>query len=327
MNFWKDIEKELESSRVYQTARTVGEYIDDQIHTQLHADRNPGQSQNRTNVPPPSGETPPYDQASPGTASRGPMPPPYAPPIYEAKARPVKPRKKRRTDPPEGMRAVREKSSVPFYTAGMVWVLYALLLPLYTWYQFLFAAAAAAVLGWLSSKVFRGKVTFVPLDPEPQRPEGPGVRTGDPEVDRMITEGYDYLRQLRIANDVIEDETLSAQMDRMEETCGKIFDFVAENPKKAGQIRRFMQYYLPVTLKLLNSYYKLSRQGIAGENISTTMFHIEGMMHTIMTAFDKQLDALFQDEALDISTDITVLEGMLRQEGLLDDEKKEEPHG
>ncbi len=58
-----------------------------------------------------------------------------------------------------------------------------------------------------------------------------------------------------------------------------------------------MNYYLPVTLKLLTSYYKMSRQGIEGGNISTTMFHIEGMMHTIVIAFEKQLDALFQDEA------------------------------
>ena len=353
MDFWKDLEKgienELESSRVYRTAKNMGTYLDEQLHVrekvqssqvyqtvnavknhvegQVRAQTNRAQNQSQPdNTSSGSAASVPRgDTGSYGAASEYPQ---SAPPVYEAKARTVKPAKKKTPEPPEGMRAVRKKSPAPFYTVGVVWVLYALLFPLYTWYQVLLVAALSVLLGWISSKIFRGAVTYVPIEPEPEQPEQPAVHTGDPEVDRMIAEGYAYLQQLRLANDAIEDETLSAEMDRMEETCRKIFDFVAENPKKSRQIHRFMQYYLPVTLKLLNSYYKLSRQGIEGENISTTMFHIEGMMHTIVIAFEKQLDALFQDEALDISTDITVLEGMLRQEGLLDEtEQKEDPHG
>ena len=336
MSLWREIEKELESSRLYRTAKNVGEYIDEQINTQLHADQQGGRS-----APPSGGQGSNAANAGnrrvyetkygePAGESVPPPPPSYAPPVYDVKARPAK--RKGKEEPPEGMRAERKKSPAPFYTAGMIWVAYACLFPLYAWYHFLIAAALSLLFGWLASKIFKGKVIFVPLEAEPEpaeEEETPSVRTGDPEVDRMIAEGYDYLRQLRVANDAIEDEMLSEQMDRMEETCEKIFDFVSENPQKAGQIRRFMNYYLPVTLKLLTSYYKMSRQGIEGENISTTMFHIEGMMHTIVIAFEKQLDALFQDEALDISTDITVLEGMLKQEGLMDDTigKKEENHG
>ena len=77
-----------------------------------------------------------------------------------------------------------------------------------------------------------------------------------------------------------------------------------------------MEYYLPTTLKILNAYDRMDSTGIAGDNISTTKAKVERMMDTITQAFDKQLDALFGDEALDISTDITVMEQMLQREGL-----------
>ena len=83
-----------------------------------------------------------------------------------------------------------------------------------------------------------------------------------------------------------------------------------------GQIRRFMDYYLPTTLKLLNAYDRMDDAGISGVNIDGTKGKISAMMDTISTAFEKQLDALFGDEALDISTDITVMEQMLAREGI-----------
>lgn len=80
-----------------------------------------------------------------------------------------------------------------------------------------------------------------------------------------------------------------------------------------------MDYYLPTTLKLLNSYDRMSAAGISGENISTTLSKVEGMMRTVVAAFEKQLDSLYGAEALDISTDITVLETMMAREGLTED--------
>ena len=89
-----------------------------------------------------------------------------------------------------------------------------------------------------------------------------------------------------------------------------------------------MNYYLPTTLKLLESYDRMSRQDVEGENITQSMEEIERIMHTIVLAFEKQLDALFQDEAMDISADITVLEGMMAQEGISsEDDDEEETEG
>ena len=86
-----------------------------------------------------------------------------------------------------------------------------------------------------------------------------------------------------------------------------------------------MDYYLPTTLKLLNAYDRASSTGISGENVDATKAKVEGMMRTLCAAFDKQLDALFGDEALDISTDITVLETMMAREGLAGEQLKAEP--
>ena len=135
-------------------------------------------------------------------------------------------------------------------------------------------------------------------------------------MDKIIEEGYKYLHELRDVNIRIPDEVMTKRIDRMEVASADIFAYIAEHPEKAAEIRRFMNYYLPTTLKLLNSYDKLSRQRVKGENIQKTMFEIEGMMETIAGAFEKQLDSLFDDDALDIAADISVMESILKQEGL-----------
>ena len=129
---------------------------------------------------------------------------------------------------------------------------------------------------------------------------------------------------MRRLNDNIPDEKISDQIDHLEEVTRKIIDQVVEQPKKLPQIRKFMDYYLPTTLKLLNAYDRMSGAGVSGENIDTTLAKVEGMMRTIVAAFEKQLDSLYGAEALDISTDITVLENMMAREGLTEQPLKAE---
>ena len=94
----------------------------------------------------------------------------------------------------------------------------------------------------------------------------------------------------------------------------KIFQQVKAEPKKLPEIRRFMDYYLPTTLKLLNAYDRMGAAGVSGENIDGTMKRVEDIMSTIVTAFEKQLDSLFGSDALDIKAEMTVLETMLARE-------------
>ena len=210
-------------------------------------------------------------------------------------------------------KTIVHKSAAPIYAAAVTWVLYALLFPLYQVGHFLLAAAAAAVVA-LIARIFCKVVTE-----EVEIPEEP-VTTGNPELDKMIADGNGAIQAMRALNDSIQDETISAQIDRLEEVSSRIFRYVKDNPAKLPQIRKFMSYYLPTTIKLLTAYDQMSRQGVSGENITGTMEKVEGMMSSIVQAFEKQLDSLFGDEAMDISTDITVLENMMVREGLAADD-------
>lgn len=208
------------------------------------------------------------------------------------------------------MKTIVHKSAAPLYAAAAVWALYALLFPLYRVGHFLIAAAASAVVYFIARLLCKDIVEEVEEEPE---------RTGNEELDRMIADGQAALKEMRRLNDSIQDETISAQIDRLEAVSAKIFQQVQKEPRQLPQIRKFMSYYLPTTLKLLRAYEELSHQGVQGENISGTMERVRSMMSTIVTAFERQLDSLFGDQALDISTDITVLENMMAREGLSDD--------
>jgi hypothetical protein len=124
------------------------------------------------------------------------------------------------------------------------------------------------------------------------------------------------LRELRALNDTIVDEAISGKIDRIEATSAKIFKTVEENPAKLPQIRRFMSYYLPTTLKLLRTYATLEKQNIHGENITSARENIDRILGTLATGFEQQLDQLFQSDAIDITSDINVLENMLARDGL-----------
>lgn len=230
------------------------------------------------------------------------------------------------------MKLVHKGSPAKYYITGAVALFYALTAtPLYEPYHFGIFALVLVLVFLISGVLFRGKKVFVPIEPEkpkeepkPQPEKEEKSQTGNPEVDKIIDEGREYLKKLRAADDAIPDEALSECITRMERASADIFRYIADHPEKAPQIRKFMNYYLPTTLKLLNSYQRLSSQSVKGENITSTMFNIAGMMHTVADAFEKQLDALFSEEAMDISADITVFETLLKQEGFVDQEKKEE---
>ena len=129
----------------------------------------------------------------------------------------------------------------------------------------------------------------------------------------------DILVRLRKINDAIPDAAMSDKISRLEAVSAKIFLQAEQNPDKLPQMRKFMDYYLPTALKLLETYAELQAQGIEGENITESKHRIESAMDTLVTAFEAQLDKLFQDDALDVSTDIDVMENMLRADGLTGD--------
>ena len=134
--------------------------------------------------------------------------------------------------------------------------------------------------------------------------------------DEEMSEYDRILRELRTVNGRISDASISFKIERIESTCAKIFRTVEENPSKLPQIRRFMSYYLPTTLKLIHSYATLEKQGIQGDNIASTKESIDNVLSKLVAGFDAQLDQLFRADAMDIGADIEVLKSMMAQDGL-----------
>lgn len=126
-----------------------------------------------------------------------------------------------------------------------------------------------------------------------------------------------YLRRIRDLNDVIADEQVSARIDRIGELTASIYAVVREKPDHKDEVRKFMNYYLPTTFKLLESYALMERQSYQGENIVASRRKIEEILDTLVTAFEHQQDHLFRREAMDVDADIQVLETMMASDGLI----------
>ncbi len=124
------------------------------------------------------------------------------------------------------------------------------------------------------------------------------------------------LRQLHEAGAVLADPVLRDKAARLETVSARIFALAEADPGKEDQLRKFVNYYLPTALKLLHTYAQLDGQGVDGENITKTKQSIERSLDLLVTAFENQLDKLFQSDALDVSADIAALEGMLNLDGL-----------
>lgn len=137
-----------------------------------------------------------------------------------------------------------------------------------------------------------------------------------PEIRKVIEKGDEYIRRIHECNDAIPGEEISAKISQMELVIDRIFDRVEQNPESVDDVRRLMDYYLPITVKLLDAYKELDDQPVHGENIRTSKAEIEATLDTLNDAFEKLLDDMFQDTAWDVSSDISVLRTMLAQEGL-----------
>ena len=223
------------------------------------------------------------------------------------------------------METNKRKSTAPFYAAAAVWLAYAVIFPLYEPLHYVLAAGAALLAFLVSSALCRSGPAGETAQPQErtetaQKP----ASTGNAELDKMIRDGALAIQEMKRLDENIADPGISADIVRLEQVSAKIFEEVRQHPEKLPQIRRFLDYYLPTTLKLLNAYDRMSGTGVSGENIDTTLAKVEGMMRTITAAFEKQLDSLYGAEALDISTDITVLENMMAREGLVEDPLKAE---
>ena len=149
------------------------------------------------------------------------------------------------------------------------------------------------------------------------RGQAPRPAPAEPAAAQKTKSQYEaFLEQLRLVNDAIPGEEMSEKISRLEDISAKIFDLAEKDPAKVPQLRKFLNYYLPTSLKLLHTYAELDAQGIDGSNITQSKREIENTMDTLCNAFASQLDKLFSSDAMDVSADIAAMQAMLAQDGL-----------
>lgn len=138
------------------------------------------------------------------------------------------------------------------------------------------------------------------------------AKDGNSETDEYA----ETLLRIRKLNDEIDDVPVSDRIDRIEEYTRRIFEYIKKNPEEEKEVHTFMTYYLPMTLKLLQSYSEIERVGVVGDNMQSAKENIEKTLDMLVEGYKRLLDKLYESENLDISSDIDVLERMMRKDGL-----------
>jgi len=197
---------------------------------------------------------------------------------------------------------------------GVVFAAYALIFPMRTFAHLAIAVGIAGLSYFLFGLIFRGKLVEVAL-------EVTFERSGDNEADRVLAAGAEYVKRLSelglgAANKNAGDEKIRGQIAHLQEISIQIFDFIQKNPGHARKISTFMDYYYPTALKFLESYEDLSGKTTRGSNMNETLGKISDSLVKIEEAFEHQLDNLYSDKALDITTDIAVLDNIMKRGGM-----------
>jgi len=188
----------------------------------------------------------------------------------------------------------RVKTAIPIYGAGALFLLCALIFPMYRIQDIIVAIIVAIVGYFVLDKLFPGKVIEV---------------SGDKNVDELLATGRGYVERLESLK--IQDLRINQQIGKLQSISRQIFEYVAKNPNQSRKITTFMNYYLPTSIKFLEQYAEFDAKETQGENIKVTMQNISDSLSKFEEAFTHQLDALYSEKALDIETDITVLEGIM----------------
>ena len=200
----------------------------------------------------------------------------------------------------------RTRPVLPLYLAALTWPVASLILPPYRLVNLVIIAALSTVVYLVSSRFCPTRV---------QRVEQP-YATGSENTDAMLNGIAANLDALHKLNEAIPDPQLSRAMDRMEKAGRSIAAVVEKTPDKARSVDRFARYYLPEVVKLMGTYAALEQNGVRGENAAQIEAELRRNAETTATAFENQLDALYSAEAMDISTDIEVLENIMRGQNL-----------
>ncbi len=207
-----------------------------------------------------------------------------------------------------------------FLAAAAVWVVWALLFPLYQAWHFALPLAFSILAARAVASFIRKK--HPSEDEEEYEPE-PAVKTqeepkstGNPELDLVLKEGKLALSELGRLYAAINKPDVKQRVLKIIDITDKIVRDAERDPNDIPQIKKFLNVYMPTTIKLLNEYDRMYASGVSGENISGTMTRIENALDGVIEAYARHYDNLFSNDHIDIETDIKVLETLLKREGL-----------
>ena len=223
----------------------------------------------------------------------------------------------------------------PIYTVGVIWLLYSLLIHPVNTFGTLGIVAALSLLGYSIVRVIAGSAErrkTAAAQEEPQTQAQPQTQTQQaeaasaaesgkrqpnypPEVQTVVDEGERAHKELERLYFTIPDLKVKRKIKEIMEISDKIIADAIDDPSDVPQIKKFLDYYLPTTIKLLNAYDRMGAQGIEGQNITGTMNSINEMLDTAIDAYKKLLDSLFANQAMDVETDIAVMNTLLQREG------------
>ena len=210
----------------------------------------------------------------------------------------------------------------PIYSIAATWLVLSILFPPYALARIITIALASAAAFFSARSYNKSKYgeefeeVVEQTQRQAQQAQQPKEKSYGAEVDAIIAEGKIAQKELGRLYASIPDLAVKRKIRDIMEVSDKIIQDAKDDPNDVPQIKKFLDYYLPTTIKLLNAYDRMGQQGIEGENISGTMQRIEDMLDTAIASYKKLLDGLFANQAMDIETDISVMNTMLRREGL-----------
>lgn len=209
-------------------------------------------------------------------------------------------------------KTIEEKTGISFLTVASLWLIWGLFFPLYKGIHFIILIILSVILFFITDKYAPKRLTQVEITDEP-------IFSSNTSVQEVYEQGMVYINEIEQIHKDIKEENIHTYSNEIISLFRKMLNHIKEDPQDVKNLTKFMNYYLPTIIKLLDYYKTLENQAIEGENITESKKKILSLLETTVQSFRKQLDHLFTKEAIDISTDITVMKNMLASQGLNED--------
>ena len=207
----------------------------------------------------------------------------------------------------------RTSHAAAIYSFALTWLLSCFILPISEVWAIITAVVLSILVAYTANRISTKKQQ---KKAQKLAEEALAKNSLGPELDPIVSEGNKALSEMGRLYANIKDAEIRMKINELMRITDKIIQNAVADPSDIPQTKKFMNYYLPTTIKLLHSYDRMSSQGIEGENLDKSMKNINEMLDAAIEAFKKRLDSLFADQALDIETDIEVMNTMLAREGL-----------